>query len=183
MNDTTTSTQKAGAADSMRKLAEDVADKAVAKGHELTDRAAALAETSVEMLKDKTADILDVTRNIAGEASERIQKSLAAQKDAGAGYVGGIAESMRRAAREFENDVPIAATYILNAASAVDTVADRIKDGDVQQMVEGAKDFARRQPTMFFGMALLAGFGAVRFLKSSAGRADGSSKSAAGQRG
>jgi hypothetical protein len=32
----------------------------------------------------------------------------------------------------------------------------------------GAQSFARRQPTAFLGMAVLAGFGVVRFLKSSA---------------
>jgi hypothetical protein len=30
-----------------------------------------------------------------------------------------------------------------------------------------AQSFARRQPTAFLGMAVLAGFGAVRFFKSS----------------
>jgi len=34
--------------------------------------------------------------------------------------------------------------------------------------VRGAQSFARRQPTAFLGIAVLAGFGVVRFLKSSA---------------
>jgi hypothetical protein len=38
--------------------------------------------------------------------------------------------------------------------------------------VRGAQSFARRQPTAFLGMAVLAGFGVVRFLKSSANEAE-----------
>jgi hypothetical protein len=34
--------------------------------------------------------------------------------------------------------------------------------------VRNAQSFARRQPTAFLGIAVLAGFGVVRFLKSSA---------------
>jgi hypothetical protein len=34
-------------------------------------------------------------------------------------------------------------------------------------LVRNAQSFARRQPTAFLGMAVLAGFGVVRFLKSS----------------
>ena len=143
------------------------ADQAVAKGQDLTDRAARLAEYSIDTIREKAADVLDATKSVAGEAGDRIQNNINAQKDAGARYVESLAESLRRAAREFENEIPIASTYILGAASAFDTVAGHLKDGDVQQLVTGTKDFAKRQPTLFFGIAMLAGFGAVRFLKSS----------------
>ncbi len=143
------------------------ADQAVAKGQDLTDRAARLAESSIDTIREKAADVLDATKSVAGEAGDRIQNNINAQKDAGARYVESLAESLRRAAREFENEIPIASTYILGAASAFDTVAGHLKDGDVQQLVTGTKDFAKRQPTLFFGIAMLAGFGAVRFLKSS----------------
>ena len=33
--------------------------------------------------------------------------------------------------------------------------------------MRGVQSFARRQPTAFLGLAVLAGFGVVRFLKSS----------------
>jgi hypothetical protein len=46
-----------------------------------------------------------------------------------------------------------------------------------------AQSFARRQPTAFLGIAVLAGFGVVRFLKSSATDADRSgSQPASGTR-
>jgi hypothetical protein len=75
---------------------------------------------------------------------------------------------MRRAAREFENDLPIAATYIRKAASQVESVSDTVREGDFGDLLRSAQSFARRQPTAFLGLSVLAGFGVIRFLKSSA---------------
>jgi hypothetical protein len=75
---------------------------------------------------------------------------------------------MRRAAREFDTDLPIAGTYIRKAAEQVDGVSDGIRNGNLNDLVRKAQSFARRQPTAFLGIAVLAGFGVVRFLKSSA---------------
>ena len=86
--------------------------------------------------------------------------------------------SMRRAAREFDHDLPIAGAYIRKAAAQIEGVSDSIKTGNFNDLVRGAQSFARRQPTAFLGLAVLAGFGAVRFLKSSASSSDASSQSA-----
>ena len=75
---------------------------------------------------------------------------------------------MRRAAREFDKDLPIAGSYIRKAAAQVETVSDSIRTGNFNDLLRETQDFARRQPTAFLGLAVLAGFGAVRFLKSSA---------------
>jgi hypothetical protein len=74
---------------------------------------------------------------------------------------------MRRAAREFDADLPIAGTYIRKAASQVEGVSDTIRTGSFNDLVRNAQSFARRQPSAFLGIAVLAGFGVVRFLKSS----------------
>ena len=50
---------------------------------------------------------------------------------------------------------------------------DSIRTGDFNDLLQGAQSFARRQPTAFLGMAVLAGFGVVRFLKSSAETSEG----------
>ena len=47
-------------------------------------------------------------------------------------------------------------------------MSDSIRTGNFNDLLRETQDFARRQPTAFLGLAVLAGFGAVRFLKSSA---------------
>jgi hypothetical protein len=68
--------------------------------------------------------------------------------------------------------MPVAGTYIRKAAVQVENAADALRKGDFNDLVQGAQRFARDQPTAFFGLAFLAGFGAVRFLKSASGGAD-----------
>jgi len=91
-----------------------------------------------------------------------------------------LADTIRRAAREFDGDLPIAGTYIRKAASQVEGVADTIRTGNFNDLVRGAHSFARRQPTAFLGIAVLAGFGVVRFLKSSANDSEGASSRQSG---
>jgi hypothetical protein len=93
------------------------------------------------------------------------------QKTAGANFVGDIAGAVRRAAGEFEGQVPQAAEYIRYAADQMDTMSDAVRRRDVGQIVSELQSFARQQPTAFLGATFLAGFAAVRFLKSSSSTA------------
>jgi hypothetical protein len=111
---------------------------------------------------------MDAAKDIASQATDKLKQTVDGQKNLGADYVGNLADAMRRAAREFDHDLPIAGAYIRKAASQIEGVSDQIKAGNFNDLVKGAQSFARRQPTAFLGLAVLAGFGAVRFLKSSA---------------
>lgn len=145
------------------------ADKARALGAEVKERVSGFADASIDTLKDQASTLLDATKGIASKAGEQLQSSVQSQKAAGADYLGNVAQSMRRAAREFESEVPMAASYILQAAAQVETVSSAVKDRDIGELIRNTQDFARRQPTAFLGLAVLAGFGVVRFLKSSGG--------------
>ena len=82
-------------------------------------------------------------------------------KASGADYVGTLANTIRRAAREFDTDLPIAGTYIRKAATQVEGVSDQIRNGNLSDLVRNTQSFARRQPTAFLGLAVLVGFGAL----------------------
>jgi hypothetical protein len=71
-----------------------------------------------------------------------------------------------QAAQAFENDLPQAARYIRQASEQIQGVADTIRERDVRELVSDVQDFARQQPTLFFGGAVILGFAALRFLKS-----------------
>jgi ElaB/YqjD/DUF883 family membrane-anchored ribosome-binding protein len=150
--------------------ARSVADQALSAGRDLKDRARDIAGSSSEVVKDQASNFVDAAKDVASQATDKIRQTVDGQKNAGAQYVGNLAETMRRAAREFDNDLPIAGTYIRKAASQIEGISESIRNGDFNDLVRGAQQFARRQPTAFLGIAALAGFGLVRFLKSS-GRA------------
>jgi hypothetical protein len=144
-----------------------LADQALAAGQDLKEKAQDLADSSTDALKGHASDLVDAAKDVASQATDKLKDAVDGGKSSGAEYVGSLADTMRRAAREFDTDLPIAGTYIRKAAAQVDGVSDTIRNGNLNDLVRNAQSFARRQPTAFLGIAVLAGFGVVRFLKSS----------------
>lgn len=144
-----------------------LSEQAMSAGKDLTDKAKHLAGSSTDALKDHASDFVDAAKDVASQTSDKLKGAVNDRKTSGAEYVDSLADTMRRAAREFDTDLPIAGTYIRKAASQVEGMSDTIRTGSFNDLVRNAQSFARRQPTAFLGIAVLAGFGVVRFLKSS----------------
>jgi hypothetical protein len=119
-------------------------------------------------LKEQAASVAESAKGLASKASEKVVSAVEEQKAAGADFVSDMAGSIRRAATEF-GQVPQAAQYMRLAAEQIDSVSDAFRRRDLNQLVSDVQGFARRQPTAFFGAAVLAGFAVVRFLKTSTG--------------
>jgi len=153
--------------ESTNRTAGSAADQVLSAGRELKDKASDFANSSGEKVREQMSGLADAAREVGADAADRFTEMVETQKDAGARYVVGIAEAMRRAAREFDTDLPVAGTYLRKAASQVDAVSNTVRNGDFNDLLKEAQDFARRQPTAFLGMTVLAGFGLVRLLKSS----------------
>jgi hypothetical protein len=150
-----------------------VTDQALSAGRDLKDKVIGMAGSSSDAIKDQASEFVDAAKDVASQATDKLKQAVDGQKNVSAEYVGSLADTMRRAAREFDGDLPIAGVYIRKAASQIEGVSDSIKTGNFKDLVRGAQSFARRQPTAFLGMAVLAGFGVVRFLKSSANDSKG----------
>jgi len=148
--------------------AKSVADQAISASREIKEKAIGIAAASSETIKGQASEFVDAAKDVASQATDKLKQTVDGQKTAGADYVGSLANTIRRAAKEFDGDLPIAGTYIRKAASQVEGVADTLRTGNFNDLVRGAQSFARRQPTAFLGIAVLAGFGVARFLKSSA---------------
>lgn len=161
--------------DTARDVAQDVHDMAGEArdvGRDLKDRVAGLTESAADAARAKAEELSRTARGYVADAGEAIKERVEGQKEAGANYLGNIADAMRRASHELDNDMPVAGVYLRKAASRVEDFSDTVQHGDISDLARGLQDFARRQPTAFLGLAVLAGFGAVRFLKSSSGDGD-----------
>ena len=148
-----------------------IADKALAAGRDAGTAAMDLARSSAETLKSQASQLNGVVQDVASEAGQRLQDKVAEQKSVGADYVNDLADTIRRAAGEFDASAPLAATYIRKAAEHVDGAGRALREGNLADLVQGATSFARNQPTAFLALAALAGFGVVRFIKSAPGQA------------
>lgn len=157
-----------------------VADKVFAAGRDVQSAAVGLANSSTEALKGPASDLIDAAKEIASDAGNRLQEKVTEQKGVGADYVNNFAGAMRRAAGEFDAEVPLAGTYIRKAALEVENAAEALRTGNISDLVTGVQTFAKSQPTAFLGLAVLAGFGVVRFLKSSSSFSNSSERAQSG---
>jgi hypothetical protein len=119
-------------------------------------------------VQDQVSHLADSAKSAASGATARVRNAAEDQKNAGADFVSSFAGAVRIAADAFETQSPLASDYIRRAARQIDGVSDSLRQRDVGELLSNVQDFARRQPTAFLGISALAGFAAVRFLKSSA---------------
>ena len=89
------------------------------------------------------------------------------RKDDAAQSIADIASSLRETGKSF-GDRPNIASFVGTAADGLEQLAGGIKERSFADLYGEAEDFARRQPLTFGAVALLAGFVAARFIKSSA---------------
>ena len=144
-----------------------LADQALLAGQDLTEKAKDLAGNSADALKAHASDFADAAKDVSSQANDKLKSAVNERKSSELSMPGTLADTMRRAAREFDTDLPIAGTYIRKAAEQVDGVSEGIRNGNLTIWC-AAPNLLRRQPSAFLGIAVLAGFGVVRFLKSSA---------------
>ncbi|UWU94125.1 hypothetical protein [Bradyrhizobium sp. CB1015] len=150
--------------------ANDIKEQMSDAGAEVKQRAGDALRASADVARDKFGEAADAAKGVAEGTVDQIQSKAREQQRSGADFVERLAGNIREAGRAFESDVPFAARGIGSAADYVEDAARKIRDGSFRDLVEGATDFARRQPAAFLGISVLAGFAAVRFLKASGGQ-------------
>jgi len=146
--------------------AEGIVDQAKDFGRDVKGQASALTQSATDAVKTQAGNLTDQAKEVASDAGEKLRATVNEQKGAGADYVGNVASIIRRTAYEFDSDIPQAGHYIRKAAAQLDNVSDAMRNRNMSEIVGNVQDFARKQPTAFFGAAVLLGFAAVRFLKS-----------------
>ena len=133
---------------------------------DLKEQASTVAGSVTETAGQEADEIKAAAKEVLADATDRVGSAVRQQKTAGADYIETVARAIERAAGEFEPDVPQAAKYIRQAGSQLSDLATAVRQRDARELVAEVEGFARRQPALFFGGAMLAGFAAIRFLKS-----------------
>jgi hypothetical protein len=109
----------------------------------------------------------EAASNRSQTITSQVQGVLDQQLVKGARVVANVARSARRAAGELEADMPQVAELVRGMADRVEDYSRALEDQSVTDIYESASDFTRRRPAVVFGVAALAGFVALRTLKSS----------------
>lgn len=107
---------------------------------------------------------------IASEAQNKATGLMQDQMKAGAEYVRMVSDTAHSAASELEDKAPEFARMVHDVADRANRFADDLRQRDVDEVLDMAWGYARRNPRMFIGGAIAVGFLLARFAKSSAER-------------
>ncbi|MEC9483738.1 MAG: hypothetical protein UMU75_10545 [Halomonas sp.] len=121
-------------------------------------------------------EVKDRARQTAGEvkdaARQRVEGLFDHQKEAAAEQVERFSTVFHKMADEFDaQEQPYFSGYADNIARCSDDISHRLRNQDLSGLVHHVEDYGRRQPAMFMGGAIAAGFLLARFLRSSNERA------------
>lgn len=119
---------------------------------------------------------------LASKAKQSAEQEAEKRKDVAAEYLKDVSAAIRRGSDELsDHGRDQAASLVSRAAEELDGVASSLSRRKPGELLQEAEKAARQHPTLFYGAAVLAGFAAVRFLKSSqAGGQRGGGSSPAG---
>jgi hypothetical protein len=112
---------------------------------------------------------------LAGDAKDSVIATAESQRETIAGRVDDVADAMHQAGEQFKGKQDWIAQVVDRGATELGTLADTLRTNDLQGLMDKLQDLARRQPAIFVGAAMAAGFGAVRLGKvavSGASKAD-----------
>lgn len=152
-------------------------DQVADAGVKMKQRAGDALRASAGVARDMFKEAANAAKDVASGTADHLQDQSRQQQRTGADFIERFADNIREAARAFENDAPFAARGVNSAAEYVQDSAEKIRNGSFRDLVDGATDFAKRQPAAFLGISVLAGFAAVRFLKASVGESSSSQRS------
>jgi ElaB/YqjD/DUF883 family membrane-anchored ribosome-binding protein len=137
------------------------APKAAAKSapkRATTGKAALMAEPGT--LRTQAGSLLGQAGDKLKDAADQGKTKAGGAMDELASMVEGVATSLDEKLGAQYGD------YARKAASAVSGVADTLKTKDVEELMEGARDFVRKKPGVAIGAAAALGFVLTRLIKA-----------------
>lgn len=108
-------------------------------------------------------------QDLAAKAKEQGREALAERKRATADEVKSVAAALRKTAQEMhqQEHPPFITPYAEQAANSLERFSNTLRERDLNSLVRQTENFARRQPGVFLGGAVVTGFLLARFFKSS----------------
>lgn len=126
-----------------------------------TDQAKHAASDAVGEAKQKA-------EHLAEQAKSQVKTQLAGQKDQATEQLESISSALRSTSENLRDENQDAvAGYIGDAARQVDRLSGYLRNHTAGELLEEAERYARREPALFLGGAMLLGLVGARFFKSS----------------
>lgn len=120
------------------------------------------------MASEADQDTQEEASRLADRAKNRLADQAERQKAQASDQLDDISEALHEASGTLhERDKDSIASLTEGAAHQIEQLSHYLRDRSVNEMLSGAKRFARRQPSIFLGGAAVLGFFGSRFFRSS----------------
>jgi ABC-type transporter Mla subunit MlaD len=133
----------------------------VDKVKQLGADAAGHARDIFEDAKSRGGDLLADAQTGVTSAIEDHKGGLADQLE-------DVADAVHRSGEQLEGHQDWIATLVERGADELKSLADTVRDNDLKGLMSNLQDLARRQPAVFIGASMAAGFAMVRLGKVAA---------------
>ena len=117
------------------------------------------------------ADTLQHTDSMADAVKEHARETADAGKAQLADRIEGVAGAVHRSGEQLEGHQEFLAKLVQRSADEMGSLAGTLRANDLDGLAERLRDLARRQPAVFTGLSIAAGFAAVRLAKVAVSRA------------
>jgi hypothetical protein len=130
------------------------------------DRRSSAEQSKTEGRKAPSSE---AASRVLERAKDAVLDTAQDQKVGGAERLAGLSRVVHEVADDLNREMPKVAGYVHAAADRLGEASSSLRNRNIEEIVESASGFARKQPMASFVGALVAGFALSRFLKSTSG--------------
>jgi ElaB/YqjD/DUF883 family membrane-anchored ribosome-binding protein len=126
------------------------------------------ASSASETVSEAASAASEQAANVAEQVREKAETQLNSQKERATASLGNMASAVRQTSQKLrEEHFDGVAQYVERAADQLERFSNHLRERDLTQLADEARQFARQQPALFIGTTFAAGLVAARFIKAS----------------
>ena len=130
--------------------------------NDLTQQAAHAGSAVAADTADVAKDATDRASRLVSDAGIKASAVAEGQKDGLAQRMDDMATAIHRSGEQLEGQSDFMAKLVERGADELSDLAATLRSNDLQGLAGKVQDLAKRQPAMFVGAAIAAGFAAMR---------------------
>ena len=138
---------------------------ASSKARSGVDQAASAASSAKEAVGDVAGQAKDQASSLVGQVKDKALATANEQKEGLAGQIEQVADAVHKSGQQFAGQQDWIASAIERGATELGSLASALRENDLSSLLAQVKTLARRQPALFVGASLAAGFAVARLGK------------------
>ncbi len=125
-------------------------------------QAAHAGQDALEQGKSVAAEAKERAASLLGVAGEKASAVADEQRQNVASYIDDVAHAIHRSGEQLEGHQDWVAHMVERGAAELEVLANTLRTNDVQSLMGSLGSLARRQPALFVGASMAAGFALAR---------------------